>query len=140
MFSLLLNVYVIPFVTFYYFSLRVYNRLQVLVTTYYTKYTSPAKEENLTQITPSAESKTPKSQSLIFTIAAAVVVDRNGAPTGVDYHTALATFKAASELNESLTNQVASAAALFENLICVEDVLRFIAIFLALRTCQLLFR
>lgn len=136
-FSVLLNVYVIPVVKLYYFTQRVYSLLRARVTFYYEKYRGPVKEENFTQITYSTTTETPKGQSLPPLFATVIVVDHNGTPNGLDPQTAFSNAKAATELFWSLANQLASVRVFNEDLAYVIEILLFVAVCLALRTVQL---
>lgn len=139
-FSVLLNVYVIPFVRLYYFTKRVYSRLQARVTLYYEKYRGPVKEENLTQIASPAKTATPEGKSLSPLFATIIVVDPNGVPTGLDPQIAFSNAKEATELFFSLANQIASAEVFNEDLTYVINILLVTVACLALRTVQLAHR
>lgn len=138
-FSILLYVYVMPFYRLYEFSVDLYQRTLPKIIAYYAKCKSSSAEEQPAQITGDSKVESSSTKAFSF-IAAVIVVDHSGAPTGLDYHTAVQNIIAAQERMASLMNEVATSQLFYADLCSAVDMLFFIVICLLMRFVQLTVR
>lgn len=128
-----------PLIAFYHFTINAYNQVLALVTSYYAKYKGTVSVEKQAQLTGKSDGTTSGDKTLSV-IGAIVIVDRTGAPTGLDPQPVVQSALAAQERMASLMNEVASAQIVYQDLVSVTDMLVFIVICLFMRLIHLAIR
>lgn len=126
-----------PFVNLYHFSSKTFSQVIDKVTSYYVKYKGTNPKEDRTLLTSGTAGATPASKAVL---GAVVVVDRMGAPTGLDPETVLQILRPVQEDMYALMNDVVSAQIVYQDLDNVVSMLAFTALCLFARSIQLTIR